>query len=119
MFFDPIAKIFVLKEKDTLENLILDESTIKSKKIAQKVADNIFQILKVQDKYSQCTYETIFDLYMYHKLQKRKIIEITDFGRIYILEYFDFNSRLLRKSNSKSNSNLDTNIKKRKNRSRF
>lgn len=108
--FDPIDKIFVLRKRDTLENLILDKSTIKSKKTAQKIADNIFHALKVQDIYSQCTYEIIFDLYMYHKLQKRKIIELTDFGRKYILEHFDFDSRLLRKCNS----NLDTNIKKRK-----
>lgn len=113
--FDPIDKIFILKKRDTLENLILDESTIKSKKTAQKVTDNIFQALKVQGIYSQCTYETIFDLYMYHKLQKRKIIELTDFGRKYILEHFDFDSYLLRKCNN----NLDTNIKKKKNRSRF
>lgn len=51
---------------------------------------------------------------MYHKLQKRKIIEISDFGRKYILEHFDFDSRLLGKSNSNLNSNSNTNIIKRK-----
>lgn len=101
--FNPINKIFLLKQRDTLENIILDNSSIRSKKKAQEVANIILQSLKSKQLYKQYTYETIFDLYMYHKLQKRTIIEITDLGKQYILKHYDFDSYLLRKNANKSN----------------
>lgn len=100
--FNPIDKIFTLKKRDTLENIILDNSSIRSKKKAQEVTTAIFQNLKSQNIYEQYTYETIFDLYMYHKLQKRIITEITDSGKQYILKRFDFDSYLIRKHANKS-----------------
>lgn len=101
--FDPIDKIFMLKKRDTLENIILDNSSIRSQKKAQEVANTIFQNLKSQNLYEQYTYETIFDLYMYHKLQKRIITEVTDLGRQYIIKHFNFDSYLIRKHTNKSN----------------
>lgn len=41
---------------------------------------------------------------MYHKLQKRTIIEVTDLGKQYILKHYNFDSYLTRKKTNNSNS---------------
>lgn len=97
--FDDNKSIFVLKERDTLENIILKHSSIKSKQKAQQVSTIILGDLKENDLYEYYTYETTFDLFMYHKLQERTIIEITDLGKEYILNHYKIDLYLQRKPN--------------------
>lgn len=95
--YDYTNKRFNYCQRDTIENLILSNSSIKGKEKAKQVASIILKELIDQNLYENFIVENTYSIYLYHKIQERKIIEINSKGREYILSHYDFNSFLLRK----------------------
>lgn len=100
--YDYTNKRFNYCQRDTIENLILSNSSIKGKEKAKQVASIILKELIDQNLYENFIVENTYSIYLYHKIQERKIIEINSKGREYILSHYDFNSFLLRKRTSES-----------------
>ena len=100
--YDHTNKRFNYCQRDTIENLILSNSSIKGKEKAKQVASIILKELINQNLYENFIVENTYSIYLYHKIQERKITEINSKGREYILSHYDFNSFLLRKRTSES-----------------
>ena len=100
--YDYKTKSFNYCQRDTIENLILSNSSIRGKEKAKQVANIILKELNDKNLYKNFIIENTYSIYMYHKIQERKIIEINSKGREYILNHYDFNSFLLRKRTSES-----------------
>lgn len=95
--FDSTTNTFDYRQRDTIENLILSNSSIRGKEKAKQVANIILKELTEQNLYKKYVIENIYCVYLCYKLQEQKIIEVNSEGREYILNHYDFDSFLLRK----------------------